>query len=315
MANNGNNSGGILGTLLGTAAGVVALGAAAAAGVAGWTIHSIHQRKKKDLLDDYFITPFELDVPHEDVRFVTRDHVVLKGWWFPVDGSDRTVVAMTGRHGRKDDLIGIGTGLWKRGINVLVFDYRGRGESEDSTQSIGYFEAADAEAALDYAMQRVVDREGTCRPALLGYSMGAVLSLQLGALRPEVETVVADCPFASLGELVRDKLSQRFLPARHLMPAIDYLNRAIYGYSLAAVSPLQWIGRISPRPILLIHAEKDRIIPVEDSLRLFEAAGEPKELWIEPDVDHCGAYFKDREAYIKRVADYFEDVFAGKYFH
>ena len=187
-----------IGTLLGLVASAAGFGLAASAGLAAWTVHSIHQRKKKDLLDDYFITPFELDVPHEDVRFVTADHVVLKGWWFPVDGSDRTVVAMTGRHGRKDDLIGIGTGLWKRGYNVLIFDYRARGESEDSAASIGYFEYADAEAALDYAMKRVVDRESTCRPALLGYSMGGAIALQLAALRPEVETVVADCPFANL---------------------------------------------------------------------------------------------------------------------
>ncbi|MCB1168878.1 MAG: alpha/beta hydrolase [Leptospiraceae bacterium] len=304
----------ILGTLLSSAAALAGLGAAAAGAVAGWTIHSIHQKKRKDLLDDYFITPFELDIPHEEVRFITRDRVVLKGWWFACDGSDKTVVAMTGRHGRKDDLIGIGTGLWKRKYNVLVFDYRGRGESEEATASIGHFEKADAEAALDYAMQRVVQREGSCRPALLGYSMGAVLALHLAALRPEVETVVADCPFASLDELVRNKLKERYIPSDYLMPFIDYLNRAIYGYSLQEVSPLRWIHRIAPRPIMLIHAERDRIIPVEDTLRLFEAAGEPKELWIESDVDHCGAYFKDREAYIQRVGDYMDDVFAGKFF-
>lgn len=302
-------------TIASSVAAVAGLGVLAAAGLAGWTIHSIHQRKKKDLLDDYFITPFELDVPHEDVRFVTRDQVVLKGWWFAVDGSDRVVVAMTGRHGTKDDLIGIGTGLWKKGYNVLLFDYRGRGESEDSLASIGHFEAADAEGALDYAMQRVLNREGSCRPALLGYSMGGVLALQLGARRPEVETVVADCPFADLFDLVERKLTEKFQPSRYLMPFIDFLNRAFFGYSLSDVSPLRWIHRISPRPVLLIHAEKDRIIPVEDTLKLYDAALEPKEIWIESDVDHCGAYFKDRESYIDKVGLHMDEVFAGKYFH
>lgn len=301
-------------SLLGLAATAVGLAAVASAGVAAWTVHAIHQRKKKDLLDDYFITPFELDIDHEEVRFVTRDHVVLKGWWFPVNGSDRIVVAMTGRHGTKDDLIGIGTGLWKRGYNVLLFDYRARGESENSTASIGHFEFADGEAALDYAMQRVVHREGTCRPALLGYSMGGAISLQLAALRPEVETVVADCPFANLKHLVELRLQERFVPVRYLMPVIEFLNRAIYSYHLDEVSPLRWVSRISPRPILLIHAENDRIIPVEDSYKLYEMAGEPKELWIEPEADHCGAYFKDREGYIKRVSDYMDGVFAGNYF-
>ncbi|MCB1168329.1 MAG: alpha/beta fold hydrolase, partial [Leptospiraceae bacterium] len=251
------------------------LGLAAFAGlsvgaVAAWTLHKIHGRKKRDLLDDYFITPFELKVPHEEVRFVTQDHLVLKGWWFSNDGSDRTIVALTGQQGRKDDLIGIGTGLWRAGFNVLLFDYRGRGESEDSRPSIGYYEQSDVQAALDYAMKRTVDREGTCRPALLGYSMGAVLALYLASVRPEIEAVVADCPFANLNDLVGAKLKERFIPG-WMMPLIDYLNRAFFGYSLNEVNPLAWISRISPRPLLLIHAEKDRIIPVEDSLRLYDA--------------------------------------------
>ena len=52
------------------------------------------------------------------------------------------------------------------------------------------------------------------------------------------------------------------------------------------VSPLKWIDKISPRPLLLIHGKKDDLVPVEHARRLYEKAGEPKELVIIPGAGH-----------------------------
>ena len=77
-------------------------------------------------------------------------------------------------------------------------------------------------------------------------------------------------------------------------------------YRFHQVEPLRDIKKISPRPILLIQGGKDSIVDPRDATLLYNAAGEPKELWFLPEVDHCGAYFADRVVYTQKVRDFFE---------
>jgi fermentation-respiration switch protein FrsA (DUF1100 family) len=78
------------------------------------------------------------------------------------------------------------------------------------------------------------------------------------------------------------------------------------GYRFNQVEPLRDIASIAPRPILIIHNGKDSIVDPRDGVLLHAAAQEPKELWILPDADHCGAYFVDRPAYVKKVTEFFD---------
>ena len=83
------------------------------------------------------------------------------------------------------------------------------------------------------------------------------------------------------------------------------MTRWRYGYPFQAVRPLDAVAKIAPRPLLLIHGTADTVIPVVHSYRLYEAAGDPKELWIFEGAQHCGGYFADRPAYVQRVAEFF----------
>ncbi|MGH2344842.1 MAG: alpha/beta hydrolase, partial [Chloroflexota bacterium] len=63
---------------------------------------------------------------------------------------------------------------------------------------------------------------------------------------------------------------------------------------------------LGDRPILLIHGMEDSMVDYRDSEVLYDAAPGPKELWLVPRVDHCGAYFLDRPAYVERTYRFFE---------
>ncbi|HEY0605912.1 MAG TPA: alpha/beta hydrolase, partial [Herpetosiphonaceae bacterium] len=84
-----------------------------------------------------------------------------------------------------------------------------------------------------------------------------------------------------------------------------------YGYRFQAVRPLDVVGKIAPRPLLIIHGSADAITPVSHARLLYEAAGQPKELWVLENAPHCGGYFVDRPAYVRRVAEFFERAFAA----
>jgi predicted alpha/beta-fold hydrolase len=94
-----------------------------------------------------------------------RDHSRLV---VPRQESNQVVVGCTGHQGVKSDLLGIGSGLWRAGNNVLLFDFRGCGESDEAPPSLAHNELPDARAAVLYAQRRLPG----ARLGLIGYSMG-----------------------------------------------------------------------------------------------------------------------------------------------
>jgi fermentation-respiration switch protein FrsA (DUF1100 family) len=78
-----------------------------------------------------------------------------------------------------------------------------------------------------------------------------------------------------------------------------------------SVSPIDVIHGISPSPVFLIAGEGDALIPAENGRRLFEAAAEPKELWIIPGAAHGATLAAAGAEYEKRVGDFFDRQLKG----
>ncbi|GAC1643781.1 MAG: hypothetical protein NVS4B8_14050 [Herpetosiphon sp.] len=103
----------------------------------------------------FTFTPTECGVPFEVVRFRTDDGIELCGWWLVQPHATRVLIGCTGHLGTKDELLGIGSGLWRAGNAVLLFDFRNRGESEVAPMSLAFREQDDLLAAVAYAKQRM----------------------------------------------------------------------------------------------------------------------------------------------------------------
>lgn len=286
----------------------LALGAATAGAVAaGYYVASAITRPGHPTpRDEYTFTPFELGMPYEDVTFMpdAGDHYV-RGWWLPRPETRRVVVACTGYRARRSDMLGISAALWRAGNNVLLFDFHGHGAGVGEPITLAYRELNDFLGALDYARRRVPD----ARIGVIGFSMGAAVAVIGTARRPEVRALVADSCFATHEDEIRYSLAQTVsapAPIISLVASIaDQFLMLRAGYRHRDVAPLREIGHIAPRPILLIHSSTDETIPVDDAYRLYDAAGEPKELWVGDATSHCGVYFIDRAYYCRRIADFF----------
>jgi uncharacterized protein len=273
---------------------------AGAVGVAAYAAHAISGPHRREG-DEFAFSPWETGIEHEAVEFMTADGVTIRGWWFPRAATGRVVIGLHGHRGTKSQLLGIGSGLWREGYNVLLFDYRGCGDSDPGRQSLAHHELLDAQAAVRYVEQRVPDAQ----IGVIGYSMGAALAILLAAREPAIRAIVADSPFATMHDVIAYAYRRRRLPSRGLLEMTDVVTRWRYGYAFAAVRPLEVIKHISPRPLLLLHGTADAVIPIEHTHRLFEAAAEPKELWIFEGATHCGGYFADRRRYVSRMAEFF----------
>jgi uncharacterized protein len=247
-----------------------------------------------------FVTPWEFAIPYEEVAFRTNDGLLLRGWWLPTVQAKRTVIALHGHRGARHHCVGIGAALWRRGANVLLFDHRGRGSSEGDLMSLGYFETLDALAAVGYSLSMAPG----VPLGLIGYSMGGAVALMTAARDERVGAVVADSPFASERGLVRSLLRKQLGPVHFPITA---LTERLLPYDPREVEPLREVAKIAPRACLFIHGLFDKTCDPEDSLRLYEAAGDHKELWLLEEAGHCDAYFANRKAYCERVGSFFEE--------
>ena len=293
----------------------VARGVAIAAGVGAATLASVSAgigyyvaRKLTapipiSFMDDFTLTPYETGVEYEDVRIPTANpERPLVGWWFPRPATNEVIIACAGYRASKSDLLGIGSAFWRAGFNTLLFDYHGHGANHGVPITLAYRELHDFYAALDYTLARIPG----ARIGVQGFSMGAAIAILGAATRPEVRVVVADSPFASHNDVVSYAVQRVIhLPGQPFAAISDYFLMRSAGYRGRDVAPFRVVDMLAPRPLLLIHGTDDDMIPVNHAYRLFEAAGEPKELWIAPGANHCGAYFLDRAAYCRRVIGFF----------
>jgi fermentation-respiration switch protein FrsA (DUF1100 family) len=168
--------------------------------------------------------------------------------------------------------------------------------------TLGYCEVNDFLGAITYA------RERAPRTSLgvLGYSMGAAVAIMCSAWDTEVEALVADSAFATHRSVIDYHLRRMLhLPSLPFLWLADALLWRRAGYHFRQVEPLRDIAAISPRPFLIIHGQNDTVVDPRDALRLYAAAQEPKELWLLPNADHCGAYFADRQAYVAKIETFF----------
>src|SRR3989475_7812528 len=153
---------------------------------------------KPTTLDDFTFTPFEFQADYEEVELATADGVNFGAWHFRQPGSPQTVIISGGHKGQRQGSLGIAVALWRKGFNVVLYSYRGMPGSDRAPITFGSKEGLELQAAIAFARKR----GPSARIGLLGYSMGAVVSLLGAAREPRVQALVLDSPFSDLRALL-----------------------------------------------------------------------------------------------------------------
>jgi fermentation-respiration switch protein FrsA (DUF1100 family) len=253
-------------------------------------------------LDDFSFTPYEFQADYEDVELATADGVTFGAWYFRQPGSPQTIIVSGGHKGQRQGALGISASLWRKGFNVILYSYRGMPGSDRAPITFGIKEVLELQAVIAFARKRIPQ----ARIGLLGYSMGAVVSLLGAAGEPGVEALVLDSPFSDLRTLLVENVRRRArLPGTPFVWLAGLMLRARSGSRLADCSPIAVLSSLEPRPLFFIHGGSDEITSVNHSRRLYDAYRGPREIWIVQGAPHTGAYFADRPLYVERVAGFF----------
>ncbi len=259
---------------------------------------SVHPRRAAMLM---FAAPALSKLAREAVSFDSRDGLRLTGWYVP--GQNRAAIILVhGLGGAGIGLIELAEVLAKADYGVLMIDLRAHGGSQGDTCTTGVLEANDVLGAVDYLRTR--DDVDPMRIGALGISLGAGAVLRAAAQCDGIRAIVLD----GLGPSNLDDHGGRPTTLRRW---INYpINWAVYrlwDYLMDVrvhEGMLPLIGRIAPRPLLLITTGKG----LEQHIgRLFyQAAAEPKELWEIPGARHAAAYRESPRDYRQKIIGVFD---------
>ena len=243
---------------------------------------------------EIFQEPASRGLDFEDVYFEASDGVRLHGWYVPGPG-ESTLVWFHGNAGNISNRVDNIAELHDRlGVNVFIFDYRGYGRSEGTPSEEGTY--LDGDAAMSY----LGSREGVDRGkiVLFGRSLGCAVAAEM-ATRHEAYAVILESAFTSV-----PAMAGRVYP---FLPGIGLLTRTFVKTKYDTLSKLKDIRA----PIMLLHGDRDGIVPNDMGVELFEAANPPKRFYTIEGADHNDTYLVGGRAYYEALGSFLDDPTAS----
>lgn len=234
-------------------------------------------------------TPASIGLAFEPVGLVTEDGETLAGWFVPAPSPRGTVLYFHGNGGNIGHRVEIVRDFHELGLNVLIFDYRGYGESSGSPGEQGTYR--DAMAAWRHLTE--TRHIPAASIVLFGESLGGAVAAWL-AEHHTPGALVLYAAFTSVADMARTLYP--ILPAR-LVIRLGYDTRA----ALASVAC----------PVLIMHSSEDEIVPYAQGEILHATAPGQKSL-VTLRGGHNDALFVSRDLYRRALGDFLQENLTAK---
>jgi fermentation-respiration switch protein FrsA (DUF1100 family) len=231
-------------------------------------------------------TPADAGLRHRELAFDSSDGELLYGWWITTDRSPPAghILFCHGNGGNVGDRLIDAQLLTGAGFNVLLFDYRGYGRSTGRPDEEGtYRDALAAKEAL--VSQPECDPDGV---VYLGESLGGAIALELAVQAPP-RGLILQSTFTSVRAMAR--LHYPVIPSGFVPDAYPSIRR---------------IARLRA-PLLVLHGDRDEVVPLSQARELFEAAPEPKRMHVFGGLGHSDLVAAGSE-YARVIGDWGGDV-------
>jgi fermentation-respiration switch protein FrsA (DUF1100 family) len=240
------------------------------------------------------------DLAGRSVEFQSESGSRIRGWFLPGQTGSGTIIIMHGVRASRVDMLQRARFLSRAGYSVLVFDFQAHGESGGEQITFGYLESKDAHAAVKFARTTAPGE----KIGVIGVSMGGAATL-LASPPLSIDALVLEQVYPTLDQAIADRISMRLGAwSKILKPVLAWQILPRLGVGIEALRPLDHIQKIAA-PKLLIGGVEDRHTTPHETRQMFDAAAEPKEIWMVPRAGHVDLCQFARAEYENRILSFF----------
>lgn len=234
------------------------------------------------------------------VQFGSQSGSTIRGWIFPGTAGKGAVLLLHGVRGDRRDMLSRVPFLRQAGYTVLAIDFQAHGESVGRRITFGYLESRDVSAALRFVNKQLPDE----RIGVIGESLGAA-AFVLARDRPPVAAVVLESMYPTIDQALADRLRLYLGPlGPSLKPLLEMQLRPRLGVSAEQLCPINWVGEVNA-PVFIMAGTRDRRTTENETRTIFEAAREPKQLWLIAGAAHVNLHDYKPQEYEQRVLAFF----------
>lgn len=234
-----------------------------------------------------------------DVVLRSSSGAQVKGWWIPHPEARATILLFHGVRGDRRSMLGRARLLKKQGFSVLMIDFQSHGESRGSKITFGHLESQDVAAALAFARETNPDHT----IGVIGSSLGGAASL-LGDDR-RYDALVLESVYTTIDEAIENRIRMRLGRLGAFLSTLLRLQiKPRLGFPPSRLRPIEYINKLQC-PVLIASGDQDLHTTLDQTLRLFEAAPEPKELVIFKGAAHEDLLEHNPQLYEEKVVGFF----------
>jgi len=251
----------------------------------------------------------------EQVTVVNDSGMSLNGFYAPSQNG-AAVMLLHGATAFPYHMLQEAMMLGRHGYGVLLITVRDHNFSDGDLLSFGCGgrEMEDLRAWHHFLNQQDgVDPE---KVGLLGQSMGGILVIQYAAQSEAIKAVVAVSAPSSLEHTMTTLITtQTGLPptiAKVTAGLSMFWTERELGCDPSTISPINWIGEISPRAVYILHGENDPQLPADSGELLYQAAGEPKQYWLCEGSGHHECDSDYPQEFEERIIGFFNQYLLGE---
>jgi len=229
-----------------------------------------------------------------------ENSVKLGAWYCPGFPKSPLVILFHGYASEKSGLVDEAKAFLQMGCSVLLVDFRGSGDSSESYTTIGYDEAKDVAAAVQYAQRRF----SPAKIVLYGQSMGGAAVLRAThscGVKPDA--MIVEAVFDKMLSTVRHRFEAMAMPSFPAAELLVFWGGAQAGFNGFSHNPVDYAKSVSC-PILFLHGAADSRAHLDEARRVFDAVPGPRVFKKFPNIGHGPILSRFPEEWKQTVGDF-----------